>query len=244
MVFKHESTNVIKVITEKDLIDFIEQSMRVIKNSLTVLDTLNDAIAGEIDEDDELEILEDCLISDSNAILQFKSTNASIYDSINFYLRDLYAVLLNNNKNIEEITDSGVYLDETWRNLLLDENERIVSGFCYVLWYEFGFDRLAETVKTSDVEIDHVLKGYFDANNIDPATGVQELETLKEQHKFKLLVFDEYPEKEEAFLKAMGPYLGGIDDSLLTIELVDQILDGSLSPQELCDLLQDSGEEI
>lgn len=244
MVIKHESTNVIKVITEKDLIDFIDQSMRIIRNSLTILGTLHDKVAGDIDEDDELEILEDCLVSDINAVLQFKSTNASIYNSINYYLSDIYAVVLNNNKNIEEITDSGVYIDDTWRELLIEENERIVSGFCYILWYEFNFDKLVESLQSSDIEIDHILKGYYDTNNIDVATGVKELSELREQYKFKLLVFDEYPEKEESFLNIMGPYLGGVDDSQLTIELVDQVIDGSITPQELCEMLQSSGGEI
>lgn len=237
MIVKHETDSTIKELSEQDLINFIDQSMKVIRNSIEILNTLQQAEDEEIDEDDELEILEDCTAGDLESILLFKSACSSVYNSINFYLNEIYEVIVNNNHNIEEIADSGVYITEEWARVLKKENERIVGGLCYILWYEFKVDEYFETAPNIDCKIDQVIKGYYDANNIPVETGMNELCKLKNTYKFKLLVFDEFPEKEDMFIQLMGPYLGGIEQSQLTIELVDSIIDGKIMPQELCELI-------
>lgn len=244
MIIKHEIDSTIKELSEQDLINFIDQAMKVIRNSIEILNTLQQAEDDEIDEDDELEILEDCIAGDLESILLFKSACSSVYSSINFYLNEIYEVIINNNHNIEEITDSGVYMTEEWTRVLRKENERIVGGLCYILWYEFKADEYFESVASNDFTIDQVIKGYYDAHNVAIEAGMSELQHLKSTYKFKLLVFDEYPEKEDMFIQLMGPYLGGIDQSQLTIELVDSVIDGKIMPQELCEMISRDNSDL
>ena len=238
MIIKHESNNTIRDLSENELIDFVDQAMKVIRNSKEILDALQQTADGDIDEDDELDLLESCHADDIKSLIVFKNTAASVYNSINYYVESLCDVILNNNRNIDEIVDSGVYVTDEWAEILKKENERIIGGLCYVLWYEFNVDSYYNTINDASPEIDQVLKGYFDTNNIDVASGIEALRADKETYKFKLMVFDEYPEKEDDFLRLMGPDIGGIDPEALTIELVNKVLSGDMTPQELCDTIK------
>ena len=244
MIKKHDNNTTIKDISERDLIDMIDQSFKVINNSKEILQALQDTEDGVIDEDDELEILETCTIQDIKAILLFKSISASVYNSVNYYISELYDVIIKNNSNIEMICDAGVYVTDEWAEILKSENERIIGGLCYILWYEFGVDDYINSLGTDDICIDVAMKGYFDSRNISIESGMQKLKDLREQYKFKLLIFDEYPEKEDDFLKAMGPFIGGIDSSKLTIEYIDMVISGDMTPEELYEELQGTFGDI
>lgn len=244
MIKKHENNTTIRDISERELIDLVAQSFKVINNSKEILQALQDTADGVIDEDDELEILETCTIEDIKAILLFKSISASVYNSVNYYISELYDVIVKNNSNIEMICDAGVYVTDEWAEILKSENERIIGGLCYILWYEFGVDDYWNSLENSDTCIDVVLKGYFDSRNIPVATGMETLKALREQYKFKLLIFDEYPEKEDDFLKAMGPFIGGLDSTRLTVEYIDMVISGEMTPEELYEELHGSFGDI
>lgn len=237
MITKHESDNTIKKVTNDEMIEFFREALHLIKLSHEIISIGEDFESEEIDEDDEIELLEDCINEDINAIIMYKNSCLSIYSSINFYMQDLLELITTNNKNIQSICDSGVYVTEEWRNLLKDQNEKIIGGMCYVLWYDFQFEKYVETSSAGDAVVDNILKGYCDAENVTVDSVVSYIMQMKKEYKFKLLVFDECPEKEEPFIAVMGPYLGNLDQSKLTMALVDKVLSGDITPEELCSQL-------
>lgn len=234
MITKHVSDSTIRKATNDDLIEFFREALKLIKNSQEIIKIGQDFTDGEIDEDDEIDLLEDCIYDDTGAILMFKNSCLSTYPSINFYMQDLLDVINTNTKNIQSICDSGVYVTEEWRSLLLEQNEKIIGGMCYVLWYDFQLDKYVDSKDSDDVIIDNILKGYCDTESIPVEDVVAYIEQMRKEYKFKLLVFDECPEKEEPFIAVMGPYLGNLDQSKLTMKLVDSVLAGEITPEELC----------
>lgn len=239
MIIKHEGNNVIKQVGESDYIEFFDCAAKLIKNSLAILQVLEDRRNDEIDEDDEIELLEELIVKDVNPLYNFANNRLSKCVSINHYLDDLCCVATKNNENVALITDSGVYVTEEWAQLLTEENEKLIGGLCHVLWFEFqlalSWDCLLEK---KEIVIDQIPKGYWDSKSMDAEKELQYFAALRDKYKFQLLVFDEFPEKEEEFLKLMGPDLCAVDDTLLTVELVDQLLNGSITPKELLEALQ------
>ena len=100
MIIKHEGNNVIKQVGESDYIEFFDCAAKLIKNSLAILQVLEDRRNDEIDEDDEIELLEELIVKDVNPLYNFANNRLSKCVSINHYLDDLCCVATKNNENV------------------------------------------------------------------------------------------------------------------------------------------------
>lgn len=243
MVKKHEKFSVVYDVPTEKYLEFFTDSTKVI-NALVELDEIFDEfIEGNSDVDDVFDALDELVLS-CNSIYFVAASFSSVNESRNKYLRNTSEVLEVFNDNVTQITSVGRYPTEADIEILKKELYEVVGGLTYFLMYDYEiFDTLAE-IEAGEVNytIDEVFDGYLKVNCLSVQEFTNVFVEYFKKYKFKLEIFDEHPELEEEFEKIVGPDYNLIPEGTLTIEVVQQIIAGTLSIENFLASLVDEDE--
>ena len=104
----------------------------------------------------------------------------------------------------------------------------------YFVLQDFEIEDTLEGIASGgEYSIDEVFDGYLKANSLSVEEFAETFNQYYQTYKFKLEVFDEHPELEEAFEKVVGPDYNLIPEGILTVELVEQIINGEIGVDTL-----------
>ena len=220
--------------------------MDTINTLRNVLDVIQEAKAGELDEWSEIDAYEESMIENTTGISWVQQCRFSKYSSINYCYGTLVNRIRAYNEKLKDFLALGIYANDAWRDSLCKLAKNILGIIMYILWFDYGIETTAEECCSSDeIEIDIALSSYCDAKGIDKLSFIEELIEYRAEYKYSFSIFEDYPELEESFISMMGPYLGGVDDSKLTVEQVQSVCSGKKTPEELVNefLASDSLED-
>lgn len=248
MKIKHEGNVNLSKIVNEDLVKFITESLEVIEDCKTIIENINEKRSGDIDEFDLLETFDDPTFVNTLSIQHFRNCLLSIHPGINYYMQDIVLLINNVEKNYKKVGDTGVFLSEETENLFINECTEIIGGLCHVLWYEFKIEDFLRDFEIDDKgvssEIDEIFAEYCDGVGIEPEKVARYVRDLRQDYKFTLRIFDQYPEYQEEFESIMGPYIVGFAEDVLEIDDVLSVIRGDVTPEELCQELEGRGNEI
>ena len=119
----------------------------------------------------------------------------------------------------------------------LNESAYEMAGFClYFLKFEFGIAQLSDELETkelSECAVNAIMDKYCDLQQIPLETEVTTIMEASKIFKAALPLFDDYPDLEEPFSKIMGPYISDIDYDSITIEMVQNVIEGKIKPEDV-----------
>lgn len=239
MIKSHEINTIIGHPSLSDLEGFLSEAISLTDQMVSLLNAVKEF---ETNRDDDL-LLDEI---DTAAVFQF--TGLSIFSdchlstciSINRYL----------GKTLVDLTSLREMLNKYSMTAMtpVDDNEpdglhnfealikKCIAGVTHFICYEFNlYDYVQQATSDSgNADIDEVYYSVINKSGfMDALTKAVELCALSLKFKQKLEIFDQYPEKERIFEQLMGPYAAEMNEANLTIELVDALLDGKITPDQL-----------
>ena len=249
IVKTHEYSKMFTTANSDDFYNCIDCCMDTISTLRNVLDVIQEAKSGELDEWSEIDAYEESMLENTGGISWVKQCRFSKYSSINYCYGTLVNCISAYNEKLKDFLALGIYANDAWRDSLSKQVNKILGIVMYILWFDYGLESTAKECYDSDeIEIDIALSAYCDAKGIDKFSFIEELIEYRAEYKYSFSIFEDYPELEETFISMMGPYLGGVDESKLTIEQVQAVCNGNKTPEELInefvsnDDLEDSDE--
>lgn len=253
IVKEHQANFSIGHLTVDDLLSFLNQSISAIKQMAT-FDTEMEEIAEGIDSansleacltddqiDEMLELIEDSIIRDYDAIRLFYNHCYSTWESLNSYIRTTLFTIEEFNNVAKKVVDGWTCPTLKEFKTLRNYAVSILTNLIFIVYFEFDMDSVNQEESDGRFYIDEIYDKYCKQYDFNPEKYSHHLSELKSIYKIKLNFFDEYPELEEPFESIMGPNLANIDESLLTIDLVKQVLSGEISDTQLYEIIKCDG---
>lgn len=237
MIEKHESSSLIVTPKREDFFDFLMQAMASLEKCENTFSILQDREDGVLDDFEELEALEDSIFNDIQGIVNFAKGGISAQPSIIVGARDVVCHMNKFNEIVQDYIDCGLFLGDEEHNIIREYNRRVISVLLYTIWFEFLIQKHIETENDPAVWIDEIVKMYLDSYQLKLADFTTKIAELRKEYPFHLSVFDDVPELEADFEAMMGPLMGSLIESDLTIANVKDVLDGKMTPEELVELV-------
>lgn len=238
-IVKHATSNLIRSLTTQELVAVFDETTTLLNNSVIIDKALADYQDGAIDGDELLDAFEDY----GNAfrvehLNTFSKAYCSSVDELNKYLEKTMTKVVTLEHGIRVVKETYCEPDEEETKALRDTLYAVISGLSFFLYHEFALQMIIDSANAGALELDEIVFSYCGENNKDAEKVASTIAEYVKQYKMSLEIFDEYPEKEIEFEKIMGPYVVGVAEERLTLELVDKVLTGVITPEELCKLTQ------
>lgn len=242
MVREHKiGTTVINI--GKDVI--VEFFGLLIKDYRTLKQLYADIGSFEADrfEDDEfLEILSSVNLVSTTQFKNLAKLRACSCDAINIYFSRTIGSIVDLQEMLENIVFTYSAPDIKEAEEMSGLVSHILSVFCFILGNEFGCFDTVLTKDSDDPVFDEVVYHYFSKFTVVNEQRhkmciefADEVNADSKKFKIHLDVFDEAPEKYDGFMAVVGPDIGAIDETLLTMKLVDAVLAGTMTVEQLVD---------
>lgn len=242
MIKKHEINTVIGHPALSDLEYYLSEAMSVCNQLVALLTAVNEFYEDQ-DDDALLDEIDTAAVMQYNGIHIFYDCRLSTCSAINKYLGKTLVLMDKLHEMLEKfsltsmtpVDDDGEDGLKCFKAVI----QRCIAGLTHFMCYEFDLFSYVDdfTNGNEKPDIDEVYHGVTaKSNNIDAKTKAIELCSLALKFKQKLEIFDEFPDKEAPFEKIMGPFAAELNEENLTVDLVDKVIDGVLSPQELLDI--------
>lgn len=238
MIVKHEFSNIIITPKRENFFDFLTQARNTVSKLKETLNILNDAEAGDIDEFDELDALECQKIEDYEALVHFSTGGYTAKTSMYVCTKDIVFHISKYNNILSECIGYGVFLTEDSRNTIREYCRVILSEIAYVLWFEFDIEPQLEALNSSEELIDEIIKMYCDSFSYTQLEILEDIRKLREEFPFHLSIFDDYPEYQADFEAVMGPYMGSLIEKDLTVDQIQKVISGEITPEALVESFQ------
>lgn len=233
MVKKHETDSTIFTVPVERFSEFFASCVNTVSSLIELDELFNDFLDKNIEEDELFDALDD-LSLDSDAIYFIAKSFSSINISRNKYLANTAELLKVFEDNVYKIVSVGRDPDKGDVLILQKELKRVVGGLVYFVLQDFEIEDTLEGIASGgEYSIDEVFDGYLKANSLSVEEFAETFNQYYQTYKFKLEVFDEHPELEEAFEKVVGPDYNLIPEGILTVELVEQIINGEIGVDTL-----------
>lgn len=236
MILKHESRNTIKNLTFEEILAFyseLEGSLIQISNVLSVVNSVGQPDG--LDAWDALDELE-CVV-DSEPGTQAIASAAAVMEPVNTvvarYLYNLVDPLQSWWSNLKAIVDSGCTLDETWINKIKESSTHLISIISYLIVSDFQLIGSLKVAAEGTEQFDEIFETHCSKRNVNPVSIATSIYELYKTYQVKFKWFEEYPELEEQFIDIMGPYYEGLQEDMLTLELVKSVISGEITPESL-----------
>lgn len=243
MIKKHERNSAIVSISNEKFDAFFSEAIATIYALDPLYKDLCSFQEGTVEDEEIYDNLEDLSLKVNN-ILVISECFPSVIPANSKYLKKTAFALEQLIENVRLIVDSGAYPDNQEVLILKDEIYTVIGGLAYFLLNDFSIlemlDGIAE--KQSSVDIDEIFASYVKSTGANALELGCKLSEFHRNYKFRLDLFDEYPEYEQSFEKLMGPDYNLIPDGVLTIEMVRSVIDGEISSVELIEKLNVDGE--
>lgn len=244
MIKKHERNSTIVGISNDRFEAFFNEAI----SAIYMLDPLYKDLCsfqdGLVEDEEIYESLEDLTLK-VNDILVIADCFPSVIPANSKYLKKTAYALERFISNVRIIVDSGMYPSNQEVLILKDEIFTVIGGLAYFLLNDFGILEMLDNVmeNKSSVDIDEIFASYVKSTGANALEVGCKLSEFHKNYKFRLDLFDEYPEYEQSFEKLMGPDYNLIPDGVLTIEMVKQVIDGDISSASLIEMLTADEEE-
>ena len=244
MIKKHERNSTIVGISNDKFDAFFSDAISVIYTLDPLYKDLCNFQEGLVEDEEIYDNLEDLTLKVNN-ILVIAECFPSVIPANSKYLKKTAYALERLIENVRTIVDSGVYPSNQEVLVLKDEIFTVVGGLAYFLLNDFGIFEMLDGVMENkgSVDIDEIFASYVKSTGANALELGCKLSEFHKNYKFRLDLFDEYPEYEQSFEKLMGPDYNLIPDGVLTIEMVKQVIDGEISSTELVEKLNADEEE-
>ena len=235
LIEKHEYSDLIHKPEHSDFMNFVSESINISYMFDELKSTLDAGSKATIDPFDELDSVESSIISNYTAITTCANGIFSKIPAINTCIQNVCVNIRNYNDLVNSFLDLGIFLDENYRKKFEVLCNYINGALLYVLWYDYGINKTAYALESgsSDVKVDEAVKSYCNTKSLDLDAFITDISALHEKYHFVLSVFEDCPELEEQFISIVGPLLGAISESELTVEIVRAVCNGKLTPEEL-----------
>lgn len=237
MIKKHETSNLVRTADSAEILEVFESTVDYVNRFRKLWSALNEFDLTRGEEDDLLDLIDDTIFAEPVLSLQRYSLCAcSTINVINKYLQETMTLMELLLDNLKLLSSSGCAPTSRELPVLQQQVYDVTAGLSYFVFYEFGVCDLLTQESTGNCPVDEVFYSYLQKTGIPQDDFVIAYCVLTKSFKMRLEVFEEYPKKEEAFEAVMGPYYVGVDSRRLTVELVDKVIAGEITPEELCSL--------
>lgn len=240
MVKEHIIGSTVVKINKKVLVEFFNKLVSDYRNLKDLDAALKDYDAGNIDEDELLDDFDNIHFISPADCAKFGNLRICSFDSINIYLSRVASIFCALDEKVHAIATSYCAPDKKETEVLLELLYKTIAGFCFVFGNEFHCFDTVISEDSDDQYYDEIVFHHFSKYAIDDTKRGQlcmnfakGIATDAEEFKIKLDVFDAAPEKEEPFMNLVGPDVCIIDETALTMEMVDAVLDGKMTVDEL-----------
>lgn len=241
MLTKHEIFKDVHGVEIGTVSAALEEALTICGDAKYIREMLVQFQNGDIDEFELMDEITSYAVFDYNNLSVCKTCAASVNQVVNKYLKQVLANLGVFSENLSCATDCVFQIGDDELQTLIDQAYNVVSGMVFFVMVEFNvFSLIGAT--TSDYEIDEVFDGYCRKNQLDPIAEADKLLALSKEYKMRIDLFDSCPELEDQFYIIMGPNVIGIDFSMLTLDMVRDVLSGDITPEELVAQFQISVE--
>lgn len=235
LIEKHEFSNLIHKPEHTDFVAFVLEAVDIIHVVDELKNTMLQGLDKSIDNFDELDILEMSVIDNFATINKCANGVYSVISPVNTCIQNICINIQNLNTLINHLLELGIFPDDDYRKRVISLCNYINGALLYVLWYDYKVFQTAYAIESgsSSVIVDEALKTYCNANFLDLDSFILELVQLHDKYHFVLSVFEDCPELEEQFINIVGPLLGAVHESDLTIKDVKDVCEGILTPEDL-----------
>lgn len=253
MIIKHECNEITSNQTLETLVATISEVNTMICDLINVTKSLTRFSEGKYDDDDLLDILEESSLGFSPNFTKFASDSSSKISSLNRCTRLLIDQNVYNengevsekvlgaislfNRDIEQIVRSGAAPSISEVEKIKSFVSKMIGNLAYFLKFEFKIDDTLKSAEDGEMIVDAAVSEYCDSADEPVVDWCNSILDVLKVYKPKLEVFDEHPELEEPFATIMGPFLtDGISEDL-TIDIVNDVISGKISPQDIWGIL-------
>lgn len=253
MIVKHNCNEITSCQTLETLTNMVDEVYSMINDLVGVVKSLNRFIDDKIDDDDLLDILEEAQISSYANFNKFALDSSSNISSLNRSVRTMIDVKVYDangdvekevpglistfNKEISQIVYSGAAPSISEIEKMRTFLSKMIGALAYFLKFEFNLDKSIETSETDDMIVDAVISEYCDRIDESVLDWCNTIMEVLKVYRPRLEVFDEHPELEEQFDVIMGPYLTDGMSEDLTLDIVNDVIAGKISPQDVWGIL-------
>lgn len=240
MLISHEINNLVMVTTKEDVLKIYGLLVRdcaTLKSIYQLLESYEKKELDIMDLADELEAA-DPLHPDN--FKSYTSVRPSIDESLNSYFTRSISTLEITKDKLENVALNCIDLQPEALQRVKNIVYHSLAGLLFYSTYEFHYLETIASKDANDIVLDEIVYQYYSKYaGTSIAAKKLALERIEgfvadsKVFKMKLDIFDEYPEKEDAFITIVGPLLGGIDTEKLTIKMVDNVLRGEWTAEQL-----------
>ena len=248
---EHKYNSLLKQFNVHELVDFVTELQDAMYNSANVLVLIKKLDSAESDEFTFMEELELLSIPNFKLTYVYAACSCSEYPPISRCLRKIvgYAndgLVQKYNQIISDIVDAWAGMTQAEHDALEKVTRELVSLYSFVLRYEFDLDAALESYNNcnkneNQMDIDYPFEQYCKKFNLPLIDSIEKIILISQHYKPVLPVFDDYPELEEPFEQIMGPYITDIDPEQLSLDIVKNVINGSIKPVDVYALMY--GEE-
>lgn len=253
MIVLHKMSDLIREISKVEMQEVLHDMLQCRTRLERIWDDLERFNDGVLDEFDLLDTAEANRLPNLLVLKQMADCRMSVYDPLNTYFSRTVGALEAAASNLELMCDTGSAPVEDELQILKDSVFYSLAGILFMLRWEFGCEDTCNSLE-KDAGNPYVDEILFCALGEQSATQTEAVrlvvsfaeKVLKDCDKFKLKldIFDEAPEKEADFESLVGPALGEIDEQRLTMDLVDSLLAGEITVEELISQVKYSDTEL
>ena len=255
MIKEHKICSMVIKVDSNVLIEFLNDMIADFRTLKDLHARLTEYKAGEMEEDEFEDYMLDVRFLSTNSFHNLSKLFICENQSINIYFSRTAYTFTDLTDLCSAISDRYCAPNEKETDSLLDLCYKTLAGFCFMLGNEFG---CYQTVLSKDEEeqvYDEILYNHFMA--FSPVAEerykmcmdfAEDVVATSKEFKIQLDVFDAAPEKEAAFMNIVGPDIGAIDESALTMKMVDDLLAGDITVEQLLSMclyteIDDAAEE-
>ena len=228
------------------MFDEVTKDYRVLKGFYK---DLQDFKNGNIDEDEILDLCDSIKFASVQSCAFSAKLQLCTIPAVNFYLGKTAKIFAQLETKIKSISDTYCAPDDRELNGLIDLTYKVLAGFCFLLWTDFDCFTTNKTLDAGTEPVfDEILYNHFAKFTVSQeerhklcSNFARDVKENAAVFRIKLTVFDEAPEKEQEFSNIMGPDIALIDETLLTMEMVDDLLNAVITPEQL---LEQCGEKL
>lgn len=241
MVKEHEiCTDVVKLDSHV-LVEFVNNLTKDYDLLKELYDNLTAYKNNEMDDDDIEDFFADVQFKSAQTFYRLSKLFICEYHPVNVYFSRTAGYFADLVKKCDEVSSRYFSPSPEETEYLLDLTYKTLAGVCFLLGCDYHcYDTVNLANAGKEADFDSVIYEHVSQTTIVPAERAaaalalaQDVFNTSKIFRIQFDVFDACPEKGEQFAAILGPDIGAIDETLLTMEMVDDLLSGKISVEQL-----------
>lgn len=242
-LLKHDTSSLIGSIERKALEDSFAEALTLLRDAKTVYNTIRSLEHKTIDFMDATDKLEDYTGVDVHNLDVFRVLKSSLSETINKYLERVFIDIDVYSRTLNAAVDCMFALQPNEIEYLEQKAYNVVSGMTFFCSFEFDMLGIISSAEEGAEAVDEVVQVYCRRTGETALTIAKEIQTAMKEFKINFDVFDAFPELEEQFFNVMGPNITAVDPVMLTMELVQAVINGEITPELLIKEMQEVSDD-